>query len=462
MAAGDMDAPEDPGKRKRPRSSRVPDVIEGEAVQIQPDPVPEAAPERAPEPVSEPAPEPVASAEPGPAPQSPSPGVAAFLPLAGAALLGALGLGAGLFGAMEAQQSSGAIADLRAEVAALRARPSPAPAAATPATDQLAAFEQRLTALERRPVAPSAPAPTAPAPDLVKRIEGLEQGLRQATAARPPAAAGAPAPGPAPAEMQALADRLAAVESAANAAGESAKTALQAANRAAEASARPAAPPVDLRPLETRLQSLDQRLAAAETEARAAKSEGLAREAPVAALARRSEATSLAVVAQSLGQALDQGAPFEALLTAAAGLGADPSKIAPLQALAKTGAPTSRAIAQLWTAEARAALDATLEPEGDQGWLDRLKAGAARVVRVRPAGEAPGDDPSALIGRIDAALSRGAIGEALAVWNRLPEPAKAASRGFAEAARKRVAAEEAVKALTSGAVADIARSKVAP
>ena len=457
MAAGDIDAPEDPGKRKRPRSNRVPDVIDGEAVQVQPDPVAEAAPETSSEPAPEPAPEPVASSEPVPTPQAPSPGVAAFLPLAGAALLGALGLGAGLFGAMEAQQSSGAIADLRAEVVALRARPS-----APPATDQLAAFEQRLTALERRPATTSAPAPAAPAPDLVKRVEALEQGLRQATAARPVPNASATAPIPVPADLQALADRLAAVESAANAAGESAKTALQAANRAAEASARPVAPAVDLRPLETRLQSLDQRLAAAETEARATKTEALAREAPVAALARRSEATSLAVVAQSLGQALDQGAPFEAALTVAAGLGADPSKIAPLQAVAKTGAPTTRAIAQLWTAEARAALDATLEPEGDQGWLDRLKAGAARVVRVRPAGEAPGDDPAALIGRIDAALGRGAIGEALAAWNRLPEPAKAASRGFAEAARKRVAAEEAVKALTSGAVADIARSKGAP
>ena len=447
MAAGDIDAPEDPGKRKRPRSNRVPDVIEGEAVQVQPEPVAEAAPER----LSEPAPEPVTQTEPSPTPQPPSPGAASFLPLAGAALLGALGLGAGLFGAIEAQQSSGAIADLRAEVASLRARPG-----VTPSPDQLAAFEQRLTTLERRPAA--APAPAAPAPDLVKRVEALEQGLRQATAARPAAVAGAPAQ----AEIQALADRLAALEGATTAAGESAKTALQTANRAAEASARPAAAPVDLRPLETRVQSLDQRLAAAETEARAAKSEGLAREAPVAALARRSEATSLAVVAQSIGQALDQGVPFESALTAAAGLGADAAKIAPLQAIAKTGAPTARAIAQLWAAEVRAALDATLEPEGDQGWLDRLKAGAARVVRVRPAGEAPGDDPAALIGRIDAALGRGAIGEALAAWNRLPEPAKAASRGFAEAARKRVAAEEAVKALTSGAVADIARSKGAP
>ena len=450
MAAGDNDGLDDQGKLKKPRSNRLPDVIEGEAVRIAPDPVAEAVPDPAPEPKPGLSPEAAVAAEAAPQLQTPPQGAASPLPLA-AALLGALGLGAGLFGAYEAQQSSGAVADLRAEVASLRARAGVAPSASGPAPDQLAAFEQRLMALERRP------APT-PAPDLVKRIEGLEQGLRQATALRPPAVVGAPVT----ADMQAFADRLIAVESAAKAAEESAKTALQTANRMVEASARPAAAPVDLRPLEARVQSLDQRVAAAETEARTAKSEGLAREAPVAALARRSEATSLAVVAQSMGQALDQGAPFESALAAAAGLGAEAAKIAPLQAIAKTGAPTSRAIALLWAAEVRAALDATLEPEGDQGWLDRLKAGAARVVRVRPAGEAPGDDPAALIGRIDAALGRGAIGEALAAWNRLPEPAKAASRGFAEAARKRVAAEEAVKALTSGAVADIARFKGAP
>ena len=450
MAAGDNDGPEDPGKRKRPRANRVPDVIEGEAVRVQPEPVVEPTPERAAEQPTEPA----------PAPDSPLPplvqAVAPFLPLAGA-VLGALGLGMGLFGVIEAQQSSGAVADLRAEVAALRARSAVSPASAAPSPDQLAAFEQRLTALERRAVATPAPAPTAPMGDLVKRVEGLEQGLRQATAAR--ALADASAPASVPAETQALVARLAAVETAASAAEETANTALQAANRAAE---RPAASPVDLRPLETRLQGLDQRLAAAEAEARVMKSEVLAREAPVVALARRSEATSLAVVAQSIGQALDQGAPFDAALAVAAGLGADPSKMAPLQAVAKTGPPTTRAIALLWAAEGRAAFEATQEPDADQGWLDRLKAGAARVVRVRPAGEAPGDDPAGLVGRIDAAMGRGAIGEAFAAWNRLPEPAKAASRGFAEAARKRVAAEEAVKALTSGAVADIARSKGAP
>ena len=50
----------------------------------------------------------------------------------------------------------------------------------------------------------------------------------------------------------------------------------------------------------------------------------------------------------------------------------------------------------------------------------------------------------------------------LAAWAKLPEPARIASRGFGEAAAQRLAVEEAVRALTSGAVADLARSKGAP
>ena len=244
--------------------------------------------------------------------------------------------------------------------------------------------------------------------------------------------------------MRTLSDRVAAADAAAKAAGESARAALQTANRAAEASARPLPPPVDLQPLDKRLAALE------------------GREAPLAAMARRTEAAGLAIVAQSIAQALDQGAPFESALAAAASLGADAGKLATLQTFAKSGAPTARSLARLWTDESRAALDAALPPQGDQGWLDRLKAGASRVVRVRPVGETSGEDPAALGARIDAALARGALAEALAAWTKLPEPARAASRIFGETARQSIAAGEAAQALASSAVADLARSKGAP
>jgi hypothetical protein len=396
MAADESDPLNDQAKRRKPRPGRAPAVIEGEVVGPRPDPEPEVSPTVEPE-----------APAPGPASAPMLAAASPYLPLA-AALLGAFGLGAGLYGAYEARQSDDAIMDLRAEVVALRARAN----ATSP--DQLSAFDQRLATLEQKPPAP------------------------------PSAALGQ-------AEARALMERVAAVEAAVKAAGDSARLAQQTAARAAEAGARPIPPPVDLQPLETRLQMIDKRLAAMETG-----------QAPVAALARRAEAAGLAVVAQSITRAIDQGAPFEPALVAAVSLGADGARLAPLRAVAKTGVPTASALARLWASESRAALDATRPPESDQGWLDRLKAEASRVVRVRPVGEAPGEDPPALAGAIDAALARGAVAEALAAWTRLPEPAMTASRTFGEAARLRVAAQEAASTLTLGAISDLARSKGAP
>ena len=406
MAADETDPLYDPARRKKSRSGRVPPVIEGEAVESAPVAPSEPAPE-APSPV-----EPQAG-ETAPAPPPAAPAPAQNLPLVGAFVLGALGLGAGLYGAFEAQNYQGEIMDLRAEVASLRSRgPASAPAPDQLAPNQLAPLERRIAALEQRPAAPRPAEPVPAAAD--------------------------------PAEIRALNERVAALETAVKTVGDSAAAALASANRAAEASARPLPPPVDLQPL-------DKRLAAIE-----------AREAPMATMAQRSQAAGLAVVAQSIAQAVDQGAPFESGVAAAASLGAEPGKLAPLQAVAKTGAPTARSLARLWAGASSAALDALQQPEGDQGWLDKLKAGAARVVRVRPVGEASGEDPAALAARIEAALGRGAVGEALASWMKLPEPARTASQAFGVAAGQQVAAQEAARALTSGALADLARSKGAP
>ncbi len=406
MAADETDPLYDPAKRKRARSARVPPVIEGEVAAPAPAPEPEAAPE----PVTVTEPEPAVEAHPPkPEPSAPASGLAQNLPLVGA-VLGALGLATGLYGAIGGWESSSDVMDLRTEVAALRARG----AASAPSPEQMAALERRIVALEQRPAAPRPSEPVVVA-----------------------------APAPASAELRALADRVAAADAAAKAASESARTALQTATRAAEANARAPTPPVDLQPLDKRIAALE------------------SREAPVAAINRRTDAVGLAVVAQSISEALDQGAPFESALAAAASLGADAAKLAPLQAVAKTGAPTARSLARLWAGESRAALDAG-QPQGDQGWLDRLKAGASRVVRVRPVGEAAGEDPAALGARIEAALARGAVAEALMAWNKLPEPARVAARSFGEAARQLASAQEAVKALASGAVADFARLKGAP
>ena len=416
MAADETDPLEQPTPRKRARGARVPPVIEGEAVeapavettaQLEPDPEPAPASPPAPEPEAKPEPEARPEPEAAPVAETPEPAPAApaadsRLPLAGA-VLGALGLGMGLFGAFQAQNSASEINELRASVASLQTR-SPAAASASP--EQVAALEKRLAALEQRP-APAAPAPAAPA-----------------------------APAASPAELRALSDRVSALDASVKTAGDAAANALQTARRAAEA--KP--PVVDLQPLEKRLAALE------------------AREAPLASMARRTEAAGLAVVAGSIGKALDQGAPFESALAAAAALGVEAGKLAPLQALAK-GGPTARSLSRLWAEESHAALDAVRPADAGEGWLDRLKSSAARVVQVRPVGESAGGDPAALAASIEAALARGAVSQALAAWTKLPEPARAASARFGAGARQLVAAQEAVEALGAGAVADLARSK---
>ena len=401
MAAEETDPLYTPTPRKRAKAGRVPPVIEGEALEAAPPAQPEAEPAPAPEATSEPVVETRDGAEPAPSlpPQEPAP--AQRLPLAGAVLLGAIGLGSGLFGAFQAQNATSEINDLRADIAGLRASGALASSA-----EQLAAMEKRIAALEQRPATATTAAPAVN-----------------------------------PAELRALNDRVSALDASLRTTGDNAANALQTARRAADASARPLPPPVDLQPLEKRLTALE------------------LREAPIASIARRSEAAGLAIIAQSIGRALDQGAPFEPALASATALGADAEKLAPLQAVAKTGAPTARSLSRLWAEESRAALDAAQPAEAGQGWLDRLKSSAARVIHVRPIGEASGQDPAALGATIEAALTRGAAAQALAVWTKLPEPAREASRPFGEAARQLVAAQEAVEAIASGAVADLARSK---
>ena len=144
-------------------------------------------------------------------------------------------------------------------------------------------------------------------------------------------------------------------------------------------------------------------------------------------------------------------------------MGAPADLLGPLKAVAEKGAPQGAALARRFASLEKAVLAAAEPPPpADASLTDRLSAAAARLVRVRPAGEAAGNDPPALVSRIEAALARGATGEALTALNLLPEPAKAVSRTFAEEARSRASAQAAVAALSARAIEAIVNSKDTP
>ncbi len=288
----------------------------------------------------------------------------------------------------------------------------------SPVAETLAGLGQRLNTLETRLAAlESKPAPSAP--DLAPQL----------------------AP---------LAARIAAVES---------KTAT------------PLAPPkIDLAPLEKRLQALEtrpvpvfdpvpleRRIARLEADLSAPKTDIRATQAPDIALASAPEAAAVALVAESLRQKLDRGAALGRELTALETLGVAPAKLASLKPFASTGAPTAAQLALDFSTHSSAMLRAARPATEDGDFLARLSRSAASLVRVRPVGDTSDDSPPALLSRIEAALGRGDVEGALALFERLPPPVSEPARGWAAQAQKRASADAAARALQDELVDRLAR-----
>jgi hypothetical protein len=231
-----------------------------------------------------------------------------------------------------------------------------------------------------------------------------------------------------------------------------------------EATARPlsaaATPATDLSPLNQRLGALEQGLKTVDGKAEA----GLkAAEPRIAAIAqqvdqavKRMSATSAAPffsAAQGLALTFHSGRPFVTELTAMELLGAEPAQLAPLRPLAEKGAPTLPQLAAQFTPLA-GPLARAGEPEPTG--LTRI---LQRFVKVRPAGIVGGSTPPDLVSTIEAALAQGDIAAALAAWRRLPEPARALSKGWADTAETRDGAGRSLSALQSAAIAALRNAK---
>jgi len=200
----------------------------------------------------------------------------------------------------------------------------------------------------------------------------------------------------------------------------------------------------ELDALAARLTSLEQQLKAAEQ-----------RLGKVAAGADRT--VRLALVAMELRTAVERGIPFTAELQAAKQLAENPSALAALEASAATGVPSPAPLAQNLSKLAPAMLEAASAPRREAGVMERLQASAERLVRIRPVEEASGDEPSTMVARAELKATRGDIAGALADLERLPEPVRAPAAGWIAAAKARLAAIDAAKALAANALDALAR-----
>jgi hypothetical protein len=292
------------------------------------------------------------------------------------------------------------------------------------ATD-LAGFNDRLRAAEEalnRPApaavtAPSAPA-TAPQVDtaaldaLGARLEALEARLRERGEANASAAQSA-------------------TQSAQNAT-QTAQTAAQQAQSAAQAT----------QTIEARLAELDRRLA----------------EVSRQATQRTSEASASVKIAAStrLLDALREGAPYAPVLAALKSAGTDAAKLAPLEPYAQSGAPTGAVLRRDFAPVADRIRRETQQAPASLG--DRLWRMMDKIVTVRPIDEAGTEGIPGGLARIDEALARGALKDAAAAWDALPEPARRASEDFARRLKQRAAADDAARTLSAEALSGLEAS----
>jgi hypothetical protein len=140
-------------------------------------------------------------------------------------------------------------------------------------------------------------------------------------------------------------------------------------------------------------------------------------------------AVRLAVAASALRSAVERGDPFADELAVVKPLTADPTVLVPLDPFAASGVPSNlvlaRELARLIQPMLQAARAAAPVRAGD-GFLDRLQANAERLVRIRPIDQAPGDDASALLARIEARAAQSDIGGAVTELGKLPAAERAA------------------------------------
>ena len=186
------------------------------------------------------------------------------------------------------------------------------------------------------------------------------------------------------------------------------------------------------------LEALQKRIAALEQSAQAAR-------ADIAKASSADIPARLALSAALLRDAVMSGAPFADALAQAKALGADEKVLAPLAPFAATGLPAPQTLA----AELRALLPAMLKISGAQapkgGFLERLQANAGKLVHIRRVDAPPGDDPSAVLARLEIDAAKADIAAALGDLGKLAEATRASAQAWIEKAQARQAALSAAR-----------------
>jgi hypothetical protein len=218
---------------------------------------------------------------------------------------------------------------------------------------------------------------------------------------------------------------------------ESAASSADAAQKAADAAQKSAANVPGSAQANIDAEALSNRIAALEQSARSSDREQAAQQAAQVA---DDKVSRRAVVASALRDSVERGSPFVAELAAAKIFAADANALAQLEPFAATGVPSVTSLARELSTLAQPMMKAIGEPVRTGSVMEKLQAGAEKLVRIRPVGETAGDDPATVVGRIEAKAARNDIAGALVELNKLPPSVRAPAEGWMKRAASRDAA----------------------
>jgi hypothetical protein len=280
------------------------------------------------------------------------------------------------------------------------------------------------------------PANTAAIDTLTSRVADIEsRSARPVTAVPDPAAA---------ARVEALEKSMASLRAeAASARAQSEKLAAEV--NAVKSAPREAAAPPDLSAINERLSQIERATRAESAEIEQQSN----RPADDAALRR-------VVVASMLDISVRQGEPFAAALTAAKSLAADAEALKPLDDFATSGVPSAAVLSRELLTLVPKLSPPVPENTTGSGIVDRLQAGAAKLVRIERT-DAVGNDRSAIIARVTAAALRNDSAEARRELNTLPPADRAAAQPWLDKADERDAALAASRQFAADAMAALAK-----
>jgi hypothetical protein len=165
-----------------------------------------------------------------------------------------------------------------------------------------------------------------------------------------------------------------------------------------------------------------------------------------------------AVATEALRAAVERGAPFTAELAAVKSFGADRG-VAELEPFAATGIPSAGDLGRELSQLTNSLRQASGSKPADASFLGRLEDNARNLVRVTPIDAPPGNEPAAVISRLDADAQHADIAAALADIARLPPAAKAMVQPWVQKVNARNAAIAASRRIAAGALAALANAK---